>query len=150
MKKLWIFLALLLSSCSKYYLSLNQQFVDRKYLASSHVNTPDPRQATPPKGQLIHASWKIPQEIYELEPKLIVRLLFWNYTEKEVEFPLETKVGQHSFFVIGDEYKETKGVLTYMAKIVLPDGSVYKEWKQQLWVELIQIDEDEQVDLESI
>ena len=132
--------ALCLSSCQKYYLSVCQQWVDARYLASTHVNTPDPRQANPPIGQMLSMDWRVPKELLSQKPYIELDLIFWDYTETKKTFPIDKRMGWVSYQLLGEEYDKTGGILTYKASIKTSDGTVYREWKHQLWVKLIQIE----------
>ena len=61
-------IALMGSGCSKYYLSVQQQWIDANYLASVQINTPDPRKASPPLGQMLIIDWYIPDRILKQNP----------------------------------------------------------------------------------
>lgn len=137
---LFIFL-LVCASCSRPALVLQQQQINPNYLASVNVGTPDPR--TPPKGQMIVAEWWVPSRILELDPVLKLTILFRNYTQECVEFPIESTIGYETYSVLGKNYKETCGLLAYKAEIVDCEGEILADWKHQLWTELIAIDTDE-------
>jgi hypothetical protein len=140
-----LFLALLplVAGCEKYYISMHQQTIDQRYLASTHVGTPDPRQKNPPIGQMVVVEWHMPSEILEKKPYAEVYIVFWNYVEKKITFPIDSKWGYKSYTLLNDEYLKTGGILTYRAEVLTSDHKVYKEWKHQLWVNLIQVTDQE-------
>ncbi|MBY0530007.1 MAG: hypothetical protein K2P51_07430 [Rhabdochlamydiaceae bacterium] len=135
--------ALSLGGCQKYYLSVCQQWVDVRYLASTHVNTPDPRQENPPIGQMLSMDWRVPQELLAQKPRIELSLIFWDYTEEKKSYPIDKRMGWATYKLLNDDYDRTGGILTYKAEIVTEDGSVYREWKHQLWVNLIQVQTEE-------
>ncbi len=135
-------LLLVLSSCEKYYVSVSQQWVDVRYLASTHVKTPDPRQDHPPIGQMMIIDWRVPKELLRKKPHIQLTMIFWNYTEKTVCFPIDQRMGWVTYKLLDEEYDETKGILTYKAEIVDEKGSLFREWKHQLWVNLITVQEE--------
>ncbi len=135
-----LFCLLLLTGCSKYYLSLRQIPVDATYLASSQVNTPEPR--TPPHGQKIVLQWAVPPELLEQMPQIIFHVVYKNHTEKTFVYPIESRLGFEVYTLINQDYDATGGILTYAAEIMTPDHQVYREWKHQLWVNLITLDDD--------
>ncbi len=135
-----------LSGCQKYYLSVCQQWVDARYLASTHVNTPDPRQENPPIGQMLSIDWRIPREILEKKPHIELDLILWDYTEEKKSYPIDKQMGWVTYKLLNEQYDKTGGILTYKAQIVTQDGTVYREWKHQLWVKLIHIQQDEEMD----
>jgi len=139
-------LALLsLSGCEKYYVSVAQQWVDVRYLASTHVKTPDPRQDHPPIGQMMIIDWRVPKELLRRKPHIQMTMVFWNYTEKTICFPIDKRMGWVTYKLLDEEYDQTKGILTYKAEIVDEDGTLFREWKHQLWVNLITIKEEIQL-----
>lgn len=116
--------------------------VNAGYLASTHVGTPDPRQAHPPLGQKLIIDWNVPPEVLAQEPKVFVHLIYKDHSQKEAVYPILYRSGTKVYSLLNEEFEKTKGLLTYRAQIVLADGSVYKDWKHQLWVNLITLDEE--------
>lgn len=127
-----------LSGCSRAALVLHQQKVTPAYLASTNVGTPDPR--TPPCGQMIVAEYWLPRSIRDLEPILRIHVLFQDFTQTCVEFPIHRKIGYETYSVLNDEFNCTGGLLAYKAEIITPDGEVYADWEHQLWVRLIDLE----------
>lgn len=134
--------ALVLTGCEKYYLSLTQQNVDVNYLASTHVKTPDPRQAHPPTGEMIIIGWRIPKKILREKPTIDLHVIYWNYTEKVFHYPIKSRMGYVKYQDLDEEFASTQGILTYKADIRTEEGMIYKEWKHQLWVNLITPEEN--------
>lgn len=133
---------MLLTACGRpSYLSVQQEWIDGRYLASTHVNTPDPRQANPPFGQRLLLRWWVPSEVLEQSPQLVVQVIFKNFTQKTETFPIKSRTGQKIFSLLNEEYYEKRGLLTWRAQIVTNDQKVFKEWKHQLWVNLIEIND---------
>ncbi len=133
--------ALLGSGCSKYYLSVQQQWIDINYLASVQVNTPDPRKAKPPLGQMLIIDWYIPSEILKQKPSVVLDLILWDYSAKTVTIPIKSQLNYTTYELLNEEYEKTEGILTYKARIVTEDGKTFRESKHQLWVNLINIEE---------
>lgn len=129
-----------LSSCSRYYVEVYQQKVDGTYLASVHVGTPDPRLANPPYGQLLVAEWQIPLELLPKYPFLELDVIFWDNIQRRYVFPINHRKGFERLFIIDDEFVKTGGILAYRARIKTEDGKIFREWRHQLWVNLITID----------
>lgn len=139
----------LLFGCEKYGLLVRQQKVDSGYLASTHIGSPDPSQANPPSGELVIVEWWVPRELLEKKPKVILHMIYWNYSEEIIEFPIDQRVGYEVFRIYQQKFAETGGILTYMAQIVDKNGEVFQQWKHQLWVNLIHItDEDKDSSIE--
>lgn len=135
-------LLLSLCSCGPYYVSVMQKWVDERYLASTHVGTPDPRQEAPPIGQMLVVQWCVPSEILALNPIATLELIFWDHTEQKICFPIKHKLDYAYYKLFDDEYEEKGGILTYRAFITTEDGCIYKECRHQLWVHLIKIEDD--------
>lgn len=119
---------------------MNQQWVDVRYLASSHAKTPDFRQENPPVGQILITSWRIPKEILNKHAEVVLEVLFWDYTKKIIHQPIDKKMDFFTFRLLDEEYEKSGGILTYQSKIVTEEGEIFREWKHQLWVELITIE----------
>ena len=135
-----IFLFLFCFSCEKYYLSVKREAVDRMKLASTFVGSPDPRQKNPPKGQELILEWRLPEQALQEELVLVLSVIYKNHTEEKIRYPINRRRGVITYSVLGNDYKETEGFLTYKAEILNKDQSVIKQWKQQLWTDLIVID----------
>lgn len=132
-----------LSGCRRYYLEVSQLIINRDYLASTHVCSPDPRQHPPPYGRRLIISWQVPVEIMEQNPHIDLDVMFWNYTQERVTYVLDAKRGYVLYTLVGNEYLEKGGILSYKAQLITECGQVYRSWKQQLWVDLITVDEEE-------
>lgn len=139
---LFLLVPLLLSGCDKYFVSVSQQKINASYLASTHVNTPDPRREHPPIGQMLVIEWQVPEEILNKRPKILLDVIFWNYTEETETFPIVDRAGTVTYSLLDAEYEKKKGILTYKAEIVTEDGEVFREWRHQLWVKLIHVQEE--------
>jgi hypothetical protein len=133
---------LLFTGCRQYYLSVCQEWVDVRYLASTHVGTPDPRQDHPPIGQMLILDWRIPQEIYNQKAQIVLDLIFWDYTEKQIQIPVKRRMDFATYKLFNEDYEKTGGILTYKAQIVTQDGKVFREWRHQLWINLISVSEE--------
>ena len=120
---------------------LHQQKVSPAILASTNVGSPDPR--TPPNGQMIVAEWWIPKRILEYDPMLKIHILFHDFSETCVEYPICRRFGYKTYSILNDDFKKTGGFLAYHAEILTCDGEVYADWKHQLWVKLIKVEEDD-------
>ncbi len=129
-----------LAGCGRTALVLHQQKVTSAYLASTNVATPDPR--TPPNGQMIVAEYWLPSKVRDLCPILRIHILFCDCTQTCVEFPIHSRVGYETYCVLNSEFKKTGGFLAYKAEIITGDGELYADWEHQLWVKLIDIEDD--------
>lgn len=130
----------LFCSCGKYYLSVKRESVDQSNLASTFVGSPDPRQKNPPRGQELIMEWRLSRDFAEEGMTLVLDVLYKNYAQESFSYPISRRRGVITYSLLGDEYKEKEGLLTYKAEIRDKEGTVLHEWKQQLWTELIVID----------
>ena len=140
-----LFLILIFSyvtGCKRYDFSVSQQIINRNYLASTHVNTPDPKQESPPNGKRLIMSWHIPKDIFERKHFIELDIIYWDYTEGHFTYPIESQKGYVLYSLLNEEFEKKKGLLSYKARIVTSDGFEYRNWKQQLWVDLIHVDEE--------
>ena len=139
----FLFFLLLTASCERHYLSVSQQWIDGKYLASSKVGTPDPRALHPPIGQMLVIDWFLPQSVMQRKPHVELELIFWDYTKQTVILPIESPLSWATYRCLDAEYEKTGGILTYQAAICTDDGEVFRRWKHQLFVNLIQLDKED-------
>ena len=129
-----------LPGCRQYYLSIFQEWVDVRYLASNRVSTPDPRLEHPPIGQMLILDWRVPKEIFNKKPEIVLDLILWDYTTRQIKIPIKRRMDFDTYSLLDEDYEKTGGILTYKAEIVTEDGEVFREWKHQLWVNLITIE----------
>ncbi len=130
----------LFCSCEKYYLSVKRESVDQSKLASTYVGSPDPRQKNPPRGQELIMEWRLPRDFSHEKMTLVLDILYKNYTQETLSYPISRRRGVITYSLLGNDYQEKEGLLTYKAEIRDKEGVVIQEWKQQLWTELIVID----------
>ncbi len=131
----------LFAGCQKYYISISQDKIDVNYLASSHVGTPDPRQKNPPIGERLVIEWNVPVEVIKEEATLHLQVIYKDYSQSFFTYPMPYRLDYVVYTLQGEEYKEKRGILTYKAEVVKKDGSIFRQWKHQLWAELVIIDE---------
>ena len=98
------------------------------------MGTPDPRQTHPPLGQKLILDWSLPQEVLDEQPKIVLHLLFWDHTQKQITYPVTYRTGYEVYSLLNEEYEKNHGLLTYRAEIIIQEGKVYRDWKHQLWV----------------
>ena len=132
---------ILLFGCEKYYVSVRQMHIDASYLASTEIATPDPRKAHPPFGQKLIIDWTVPPKILGHDSHLVLSLIYKNHTPKEISYPILYRTGIYIYSLLNQEFEETQGLLTYRAEIIV-EGKVYREWKHQLWVNLITLEKE--------
>jgi hypothetical protein len=137
-------LFLFLNACQKHYLTVTKVSIDRSSLASSFTKTPDPRQSFPPKGEQLVIEWNLPSTVNQKTLRLELSLVYKNYKEETFTYILESTRGVLSYFLMGQDFLEKKGVMTYKAELKTQEGEVIKMQRHKLWVSLIHIDEEEE------
>lgn len=131
----FVVIAFVLSGCYRHHLYVQQEYVDRNFLASTHVNTPDPRQADPPEGQRLLIAWDFPRSIFNKELSFVVNVRFWDDTEKEILDPISRKRGYQAY------YFPKKKILTYRVQVISKEKEIIETWKHHFWTEQININE---------
>ncbi len=143
MRKILLPLLLILGGCQKYELSVSEQSIDERYLSSTYIGTPDPRKEHPPTGQKLIIDWSIPSDILAQNPCLALHLIYWDYTEETLYYPVYYQRGYQVYSLLDCDYEKKQGIITYKAEIFTDQGDVYREWKHQLWVPLIHLESDQ-------
>lgn len=126
-------LLILSGCCTRDYLYVQEERVDRNFLASTHVGTPDPRQKNPPQGQRLLLAWGFPRKDYLKGLTLITTVRFWDEELKILSLPLERRFGSKAYFFQDQE------ILTYRVQAVSRDGEVISNWEHHFWTEFIEI-----------
>jgi hypothetical protein len=127
-----------MSSCHKNHLYVQNEWIDKKYLASSHVGTPDPRNKSFVSGNKLIISWAFPKNLYKKNLSLLLTMRFFGNTQDVITHLISKKKSYTTFF-----FPKNKKILTYQIQIVAEDGQIIEVWKHQLWTELIDIDKQE-------
>ncbi|HSX10529.1 MAG TPA: hypothetical protein VLF94_02280 [Chlamydiales bacterium] len=129
-----IFFLTLLTSCYKNHLYVQQEWVDRNFLASSHVGTPDRRQEHPPEGQRLLISWKFPSNLIHEQLTMATTVRFWDNTEEVFYLPIKRSWGYEAYL-----FTQCK-ILTYRIQVINACNEVVDTWEHHFWTELIDID----------
>ncbi len=131
---------LFFSSCTLHRLDVQTQYLTPDYLASAHIQTPDPRLFEPLIGQRLLIQWSLStQEVRDHELFLYLKVRYCNHQEKEVNIPITSKRGTYLYKVNSKLFSETGGILTYIAEI-RSSTEVVVTWKHPLWTPLITFD----------
>jgi hypothetical protein len=129
----------MLASCRNPHLLVYHEAIDRDFLASSHVHTPDPQQLAPPQGTLLTVEWTVPGRLLDSPLQLHLDLLLHNYTKIEEQHPVTSSYGFIQFPLISAAYHAAGGAMSYRAWLENQNHEIVAEWKHQLWVNLITI-----------
>lgn len=126
--------------CGSGPLRVRHVYLDPRHLASSHVETPDPRKCTF-YGQQLIINWKLPQRCRSLEDlHVLLTVRYGTHEMDEVKIPICRLSGQHVYRLMACEYRERCGIVTYKVEIV-GNGQVLHTWNHQVWTELIEFEE---------
>lgn len=136
----YIFLVFFLSSCYQGHLYVQQERVNKSFLASVQIGTPDYRQKNPPKGIRVITSWDFPNSIYKKNLFAHLTVRFWNNEEKVIVFPLESKRGDKAIYFENLNDDPSKKILTYKLEIKRENGDMVEVWKHHFYKELIDVD----------
>lgn len=140
----FLFLLLLaLTSCYKSGLYVQQEKIDVSYLASSYVNTPDPRAHRPFKGERLLVAWDFPLTIFRQKLSLFVTVRFFDQRQKVFFLPLKGKRGVESFYFPNLNNEKKYQILTYKVSVLNATGEEVSVWKHHFWTNLIDIDQED-------
>jgi len=117
---------------------VQQEWVDRNFLASTHVGTPDPRQENPPEGQRLLIAWDFPRSIFEKQLHLVITVRLWDNTQKVVVHPMERKRDFTALFFPNKASNE-RSILTYRVQVFDKEDQLIETWNHHFWTELIDI-----------
>lgn len=123
-----LFFPILCLSCSHLY--VQQETIDQRYLASNHVDTPDPMRAHPPIGQKLLIAWDFPGSLYDQCLNAYATVRLWNNEEKIYKIEIDQKRGTASLFF-------PERILTYRVLVCNQTGELIEAWEHQFWTELI-------------
>lgn len=126
----------LLTGCASERITAHLDYVNRAYLASAHVDTPDPLRNNPPLGQRILITWNLAKKDFDATYSIKLTTRTCNREEKTICIKLAKNRGMYIYKLLNNCYFESGGIRAY--KIELYHGSRLIDcWKHQLWAELI-------------
>lgn len=134
----------MLSSCYKDYLYVQQEWIDKDFLASSHIGTPDPRSQNPPKGQRLLVAWDFPPSIFRQKLSFFLTVRFQDQTQKVFFLSVKAKRGVESFYFPNLLEEKAKNILTYRLVALNENGTIVAQWKHHFWTTLIDVDQEEE------
>lgn len=137
----WLLCLLFLAGCSRSYVAVQRQKLDRLMLASTYVKSPDPLQAKPPRGERLIVKWRLPEANIDDSMQIRLSLLFKDFSVETIAYPVLKKSGLVTYELFDKAYKERGGLLSYKAEAINAEGVAIRSWQQQLWVDLIEPEE---------
>ena len=123
----------LFTGCYKDHLYVQQEWVDRNFLASTHVGSPDPRQECPPCGERILVAWKFPRELFCQNLRLELTVRFWDQSEEVLITPVEKPWQYHAYNFFNQK------ILTYKIDVINKRDEIVETWEHQFWTKIIEI-----------
>jgi hypothetical protein len=133
-------LSFILSGCTLHRLDVQTQYLSHEYLASYHVETPDPRLLEPRIGQRLLIQWSLcAHEVQGEDVFLYLKVRFRNHEEQEIKVPISSKRGYYIYELANEAYCQSGGILTYDAEI-RNSSCVLASWRHPLWAELIKFE----------
>jgi hypothetical protein len=131
MGKILPLLLIFLTSCYREHLYVQMDKIDREFLASSHVDTPDPEQITPPEGKRLLVAWRFPSSWMNEGLRLHLTARFWDESEEEIDYAI-TKGHDYTTFDFLN-----RRLITYKVEIFDKNNCSIEVWEHQLWTKLI-------------
>ncbi len=132
-----LFFLAVFSSCYRDHLYVQQEWVDRNFLASTRMGTPDPRQANPPEGKRLLIAWDFPRSLFEKQLHLVITVRLWDETQETIQLPMERKRDSAAFFFPNKGME--RSILTYRVQVFSKEGELIETWNHHFWTELIDI-----------
>jgi hypothetical protein len=129
----------LITGCYKNHLYVQQEWVDANFLASSKVQTPDPRQERPPLGQRLIIAWDFPKSIFQEGLDMVATVRLWDNSQTVYREVLERKRDVKALYFANDQAGIDRRILTYRVQIFDKNGWEVEKWEHQFWTELIDI-----------
>lgn len=135
------------SSCSRYYLNCDKQKRDTSYLASSFTQSPDPTSVLDATGEQLVITWHVPTEFVK-KATCVVDMTYWDYTQKQISFVLNERLGAYRLKNLGTSFESNKGLVAFKAVILDPKGNIYKTWEHQLYCPIITVNNEEKEEMD--
>ena len=111
------------------------EYFNESYLASSHIDTPDPCRACF-NGQQIVINWNVP--IRNLPATIILQVRYGNHECYEMTYQVNSPRGFQLYRLLNKEFWEKQGIASYSLKIYSGDQCI-GTWNHHLWADVIDI-----------
>jgi hypothetical protein len=136
-KTIFLILAVLSTACARPSLDVRTDYFTKKQLASTQLDTPDPRKTSNDFGQRILISWHVPAATMKEGPcSLTLHVRYKNGEEYKEAWPITSSMGKKIFHIYGDDYSKKGGLLCYSATIN-SNGKAITKSNHKLWVEKV-------------
>lgn len=138
--------SILLMSCTCHPLTVQTEYLRREKLASYFIHTPDPLLEDPLIGQRLIIEWSLsPCQFANEEIYIDFTLRFEDRSEISRRIEIYNSWGMYIFELNEKDFLERGGFLTYKVEL-FAGGQVIDEFQHQLWVPLIHVGEEEDLD----
>lgn len=132
-----IFCSILLTLVSCTQIQVSKVNIDKTSLASTFARTPDPTQQSPPLGEKLYVSWRLPLNLKPEDHHVVLKVIYKDLTQEEVIYPMAHRLGTVSFTLLNEKFKSKNGFYAYEALLVNKEDKVIDKWQHQMWVNLI-------------
>lgn len=143
-RKKWFegLLALLLTSCGGPHLSVQTDFLTEESLASYYVGTPDPLLYCGAVGQRMLVMWAFPKSYLQCQDMyILIEMRYKNRKQESLRLNNLRAKGTYIYSLMNDDYFDTGGIRTFKVQLYAGE-TLIEEWRHQLWVDLITINDD--------
>jgi len=132
-----LMVAFVLTGCTSGYINVNKIKTDKVTFASRFARTPDPRALNPPKGEKLYIDWSLPTVFEPHMYRIKADIIYRNLTTETLMFPIKRRAGSMIIELLGKDYKEKEGFLSYRFEVVDLDGNVVSDYTHRMYVDLI-------------
>lgn len=136
-----VLVAFLLNSCAYQSIHVRTEYLDRNYLASEQINTPDPLKACF-LGQKAIVTWHLPNQYFRADNlTMVFQVRYGNFEVETLRIPVCYAHGTWVYEIINEEYCSKKGMSAY--KVQIFDGETQIAcWQHHVWADVIEINTD--------
>lgn len=131
------FVTFIFCSCSRTYISLQEQLVDKDYLASSYVQTPDPEAKCPPCGKNILIEWNFPISVFRQNLCIFLTARLWDNTTRIYKYRISKKQGYVTMYF--SSKNPNKKLLTYKVEVINAENQLVECVENQFWTEKVDV-----------
>ena len=126
-----------LVGCTTSSLDVTSQYWSRRDLASTIIDTPDPRKNDSNFGQRLLISWSVSKKIFnEGVLELHIKIKLKNGELISEVIPLQKASGCYPFPIYGDNFTKKGGLASYFVELQ-SNGHTIETYQNKLWVEPI-------------
>lgn len=117
---------------------MRTDFLTPDYLASAHIDTPDPCGPCF-YGEQIVVRYAFPKSCLREDPLLQLTIRFKDRSLETLSIPLCKARGYYIYQIIDGLYFEKGGILSYKAQILTSSGEEILEWRHHIWADIVNL-----------